>query len=249
MTQPPGEAARKAIRIRDRLVIVLALTTGALDAVTFLRLGRVFSSVITGNLALLGVAAGKQDGGLAENAGLALAGYVLGVLCGGALTGTAAEGQPVWPRRVTVALAAELLLLAGFSGGWLTLGGRPSGGPRLVLLAVAAAAMGAQSTAVRGLGQMSTTYLTSTLTGLLEALAVRRWPSAWRRSTGILLAFVAGAVGGSAAALRAPALVPAAIMVPIALVVVGSLTTGLRSQGTGQGPGSRACRPCLPGRR
>ena len=39
---------------------------------TFLRLGKVFSSVITGNLALLGVAAGQLDAALALNAGLAL---------------------------------------------------------------------------------------------------------------------------------------------------------------------------------
>jgi uncharacterized membrane protein YoaK (UPF0700 family) len=221
--QPPGKASRKAIRFRDTLVIVLALTTGAVDAVTFLRLGKVFSSVITGNLALLGVAAGKQDVGLAENAGFALAGYALGVLLGGALAGTAVKGQPVWPRRVTATLAGELLLLGGFSGGWLALGGHPSGGPRLALLAVVAAGMGAQSTAVRRLGQMSTTYLTSTLTGLLEALAVRRWPTAARRSTGILVAFVVGAAAGSTAALREPALVPVAVMVPIVVVVICSL--------------------------
>lgn len=54
---------------------MLTLSTGALDAVTFLRLGKVFSSVITGNLALLGVAAGQHDATLALNGGLALAGY------------------------------------------------------------------------------------------------------------------------------------------------------------------------------
>lgn len=221
--RPPGQASPRAIRFRDSLVVVLALTTGAVDAVTFLRLGQVFSSVITGNLALLGVAAGKQEAGLAENAGLALGGYALGAIAGGALAGRAAERQPVWPRRVTVTLAAELLLLAGFSGGWLALSGRPAGGPRLVLLAVLAAGMGLQSTAVRRLGQMSTTYLTSTLTGLLEALAVRRWPSASRRSTAILIAFLAGAAAGSAAALRGPGLVPVAVMAPIAVVVACSL--------------------------
>jgi len=60
---------------RDGLVVMLTLSTGALDAVTFLRLGKVFSSVITGNLALLGVAAGQHDATLALNGGLALAGY------------------------------------------------------------------------------------------------------------------------------------------------------------------------------
>jgi uncharacterized membrane protein YoaK (UPF0700 family) len=221
--QSPGEAPSAAIRLRDGLVVVLALTTGAVDAVSYLRLGKVFSSVITGNLALLGVSAGQRNAGLAVNAGLALAGYGLGVLTGGALAGTPEKGQPAWPRRATVTLAVELLVLAGFSGGWLAAGGHPSGGPRLALLAVAAAAMGMQSVAVRRLGPMSTTYLTSTLTGVLQALAVRRWPSEWQRSTGVLLAFVIGAVLGGLAALRAPAVVPAAVLVPLASVVTGSL--------------------------
>ncbi len=204
-------------------MVVLALTTGAVDAVTYLRLGKVFSSVITGNLALLGVSSGQRNAGLAVNAGLALVGYGAGVLAGGAFAGTPEQNQVTWPRRVTVTLTAELLVLAGFSGGWLALGGRPSGGPRLVLLAVAAAAMGMQSTAVRRLGQMSATYLTSTLTGILEALAIRRWPSQWQRSTGVLLAAVTGAVLGGLAALLAPSTVPAAVLVPLAAVVVCSL--------------------------
>ncbi len=40
-----------------------------------MRLGKVFSSVITGNPALLGVATGQHDAALALNGGLALAGY------------------------------------------------------------------------------------------------------------------------------------------------------------------------------
>jgi uncharacterized membrane protein YoaK (UPF0700 family) len=70
---------------------------------------------------------------------------------------------------------------------------------------------------------MSTTYLTSTLTGVLQALAIRRWPSEWQRSTGVLLAFVIGAVLGGLAALQAPAAVPAAALVPLASVVTCSL--------------------------
>ena len=42
---------------RDGLLVLLTLTTGAVDASCFLHLGNVFSSVITGNLILLGVAA------------------------------------------------------------------------------------------------------------------------------------------------------------------------------------------------
>lgn len=200
--------------------MVLALTTGAVNAVTFLRLGKVFSSVITGNLALLGMAAGQRLGSQAVNGGVALAGYGLGVVVGGVIAGMAADGQPVWPGRTTATLAAELLVLAGFSGDWLAVAGHPSGGVRLVLLAVAAAAMGMQSAAVRLLGHMSSTYLTSTLTALLQALATRRWPAEWERGLSVLVAFVGGAALGAAALAGPTALVPAVIMVPVAIVVI-----------------------------
>jgi len=234
---PPGGAPRPArTGFRDGLVVVLALTTGAVDAVSYLRLGKVFSSVITGNLALLGISAGQQNAELAVNAGLALAGYGTGVLAGGALAGIPRKGQPAWPRRATLTLAAELLVLAAFSGGWLAAGGHPAGGPRLALLGIAAAAMGMQSTAVRRLGPMSTTYLTSTLTGVLHALAVRRWPSEWQRSTGVLAAFAAGAVLGGLAARHAPPAVPAAVMVPLAAVVACSLPAARTGEPGGKPP-------------
>lgn len=228
--QPSAAAPQKALRFRDSLVVALTLTTGCVDAVSYLRLGKVFSSVITGNLALLGVSAGQRNGGLALNAGLSLGGYGLGVLVGGVFAGTPDKDQPAWPRQATVTLAVELLLLAGFSGGWLAAGGHPSGGPRLTLLATAAAAMGMQSTAVRRLGRMSTTYLTSTLTGILQALAIRRWPAEWQRSTGVLLAFTIGAVLGGLAALLDPSTVPAAVLVPVATVTACSLPAAIRQR-------------------
>ena len=218
-TAGPAETPPRAARLRDGLVVILALTTGAVNAVTFLRLGKVFASVMTGNLALFGVATAQRDGGFAINAGVALAGYCLGVLAGATMARAPRAGQPTWPRRVTVTLAVELIMLAGFSGGWLALAGHPSGGGQLALLAVASAAMGMQATAVRRLGQMSSTYLTSTVTGLFEALAARRWPPSWPRSSGTVGALVAGAICGGVAAVQAPAAVPAAVMVPLAVVL------------------------------
>jgi hypothetical protein len=85
--------------------------------------------------------------------------------------------------------------------------------------------MGIQSAAVRRLGQMSTTYLTSTLTGLLTALALRRRSSEWGRSTAIILAAVIGAGLGVLAATRAPGWVPAAVLVPIAATLAGAVLT------------------------
>lgn len=234
-------AARKAprehaIRVRDSLVVLLALTTGAVDAVTFIRLGHVFSSVITGNLALLGIAAGQREGGLAVNGGLALAGYGLGVLVGRIVVGESPDNQRVWPRRSTVALVAELLVLAGFSAGWLATSGSPVGGTRMALLVAASAAMGMQTSAVRQLGQMSSTYLTSTLTGIMEAFAVRRWPADWPRSVGVLLALVAGAGVGAATATAAESLLPLILLIPLAVVVACSArSASLRQPKTPEG--------------
>ena len=70
-------------RARDQLVVLLTVTTGGVDAAAFLHLGHVFSSVITGTLVLLGIAAGTHDGALAGNCGVALASYVAGVAVGG----------------------------------------------------------------------------------------------------------------------------------------------------------------------
>jgi hypothetical protein len=46
----------------DAVLAVLAMTAGATDAFTFLGLGGVFSSVMTANMVLLALSAGKQNG-------------------------------------------------------------------------------------------------------------------------------------------------------------------------------------------
>jgi uncharacterized membrane protein YoaK (UPF0700 family) len=183
----------------------------------------VFSSVVTGNLVLLGIAAGRRAGSLAVSGGLALGGYVVGVLLGGVLAGASTKDQPAWPAAVTIALVAEFALLAGLSAGWLLTGGRPAGDARLILLALAAVAMGTQTAAVRRLGQMSSTYLTSTLAGLVTALALRRRPEDWQRSTGVLLAIVVGALLGALAATQFPDWLPVVILSPLAAVIAFSL--------------------------
>ncbi|MGH7736108.1 MAG: YoaK family protein, partial [Gemmatimonadales bacterium] len=138
---------------------------------------------------------------------------------GRAIVGESPDNQRLWPWRSTVALIAELLVLAGFCAGWLATSGSPVGGPRMALVVVASAAMGMQTSAVRRFGQMSSTYLTGTLTGLLEAFAVRRWPQDWQRNTGVLLALVIGAGIGAGAATTAESLVPLAVLIPVAFVV------------------------------
>jgi uncharacterized membrane protein YoaK (UPF0700 family) len=209
---------------RDVRVVLLTVTTGAVDAVTFLLLGKVFSSVITGNLVLLGVSAATRTSSEAIHSGVALAGYMAGVAVGAALAGRGADHGATWPRSVTVTLAAELCVLAAFCVGWELSGGRPHDGALLVLLVLTASAMGMQSAAVRTLGQMSSTYLTSTLTGIVAALVTGRLPEAMGRSLGVIAAIVVGALAGGVLAEQAYAWLPAMVLLPLALVVAGRLT-------------------------
>jgi len=91
---------------------------------------------------------------------------------------------------------AELVLLAGFIVGWELTGSRPTGWAQFCLLAVAAAAMGVQSSAVNemGLTSVSTTFLTGTLTGLVSSLVSpgQDTPYGLRRF-GVLIGLAAGA--------------------------------------------------------
>ena len=210
--------------VRDGLLVLLTLTTGAVDASCFLHLGNVFSSVITGNLVLLGVAAATQSASLAIHSGVALAGYSAGVLIGAPIATRRARGGETWPLSVSVTLVAEFCVLAAFSVGWELTGGRPGSTAQVLLIAALAVAMGIQSAAVRQLGGMSTTYLTGTLTALVTELVTRDRGPGFARSVGVLAAIVSGAVVGGLVAEHAPAWLPAAIMTPLAVVVIASIT-------------------------
>jgi uncharacterized membrane protein YoaK (UPF0700 family) len=211
------------VSIRDALVVVLTLTTGAVDAASFLALGNVFSSVVTGDLVLLGAAAGTGRPELAVHSGVALAGYLAGVAAGAPLAARRHHAAGTWPPSVTITLAVELVILVAFSVGWELAGTHPSGGGQLALVAVLAAAMGLQAAAVRRLGQMSTTYLTSTLTALVAGLVTGSKPDGMARSLGVLATLIIGAIAASVLLEEARAWVPLVILVPLGVVIVASV--------------------------
>ena len=234
MTADDDENGRRPAAARDYQVVLLTITSGAVNAVSFLALGKVFSSVITGNLVLLGVAATTRSPTEAVHAGLGVAGYAAGILVGAPLAARRSRQTGAWPASVTATLGVELIVLAGFCVGWEFSDGSPHDGGQLALLIVAAAAMGMQSAAVRRLGQMSSTYLTSTFLGVLAGLATRTRPERLGRSIGALAAIVVGALAGGILARSAYAWLPVAVLLPLAVVVAAS-AAGSRSRGTGGG--------------
>ncbi|WP_372344873.1 YoaK family protein [Streptomyces sp. KL116D] len=206
-------------------LLLLAGASGAVDALAFTALGTVFAGVMTGNLVLLGISAGR---GFWNDVGaplLALGGYAVGaalaaLVCRGVRRD---DGRGVWPGRVVGCLAAQTVLL-GFvavTGG--VLGGEPSGAWRDVLLVVAAVAMGGQSAAMvaAGTGAAPTTYFTGTLTTLVtgtvdgSARGAGQWWVAGR------LFAVVGAAAAAVALWRAAApwgFVPPAVLTAAAVV-------------------------------
>jgi uncharacterized membrane protein YoaK (UPF0700 family) len=214
-TGPEADAAPESGRRRDRLVVVLAIGAGAADVTAFVVLGKVFSSVITGNLVLLGLAAASATPGLALRSGIALVAYAAGVLIGAPI---AARGRRLaWPPAVTAALGVELCLLLGFTAGWEAARHQPDW--RLVLLALLAAAMGVQSAAVGQLGHMSSTYMTGTLTGVLAGLVTRGHQAGRWRDAAAAAAVLAGAGAGELLILFAPDWLPALTLLPLATVI------------------------------
>lgn len=215
--------------IRDSLAVVLTLATGATDAIGFLRLGGVFTSVMTANMVLLGISVGRHDGALALHTGSAFAGFVIGGFLGSRIAGAPQRGQRVWPRSVSLALGAELAVFTVFTVWWEVAGAKPSGHVAYVLLAVNAVALGIQSGAVLRLGVtgLSTTYLTGTLTQLLGHLSNRVAPSP--RSVGVLVALVTGGILGAVLVIEAPRVAPAAPDgVLVIVLAAAALTFGRR---------------------
>ena len=70
---------------------------------------------------------------------------------------------------------------------------------------------------------MSTTYLTSTLTGLVAGLVTGSKPDGAKRSLGVLAAIVVGAVVAAVLLKTAPAWLPAVVLIPLGLVIVSSV--------------------------
>ncbi|HEX2072890.1 MAG TPA: YoaK family protein [Geodermatophilus sp.] len=209
---PSGAAgARPGTGLRQLLVVVLAVVSGATDAIGLLALGGAFTSVMTGNLVILGVSASSADGTLAIASGGAILAFCAGAALGARLAGAPMTGDPVWPRPVTVALTVELGLLTAYAVGWWVTGGEPGPVLTLALLFTMSAALGIQSSTVQrfGVSGMSTTYLTGTLTTVVIRLASGRGLRESRASVEILLGLIAGAAAGAGLLIVAPLAAPA----------------------------------------
>jgi len=219
-----ADRSRQAATARTVLTVALTAGSGSLDALSFLALGNVFVSVITGNLVLFGIGLGRGKHELALRVAVAIVSYAVGAAAGAVIAGRAEGGQPVWPGRVTAALLVELVLLGGFAGGWELSAARPAGAVQLALLAVAAVAMGLQSAAVHRLALpgFSSTYLTSALIRAVTELVLGPRDHVAAK-VAALASVVVGALAGAILVTGAPRFAPAIAIGLLAAVVVTSM--------------------------
>jgi len=220
---------------RQACMVLLAVNSGGIDAIGFAALGGAFTSVMTGNMILLGVSLATADRALAVRSVLALACYMAGTFVGARAAGAAQPDDPPWPRPVTRALLAELALLAIFAAGWWSSGGHPGSGLQPALLGIDAVALGIQGSAVLRLGAsgLSTTYMTGTLTTLVSTLSHGKHPRNVVPSARLLVALIAGAAAAVLLARQAAAFLPALQLVPL----LATLAIAAR-RGTAVRPGS-----------
>jgi uncharacterized membrane protein YoaK (UPF0700 family) len=227
-------------RRRELLVVVLAFVSGYTDGVGFLALGGVFTSVMTGNMVLLGLSAGQADGeGVGRALGAILA-FIAGAALGTQLAGVPTRDDPVWPRPVNRALALELAIFVATAVGWFVTAGDPATVVQLALLFAAAVALGVQSSTVQrfGVPGLSTTYLTGTLTSAVIHLVSHRTT----RGSGRHWRIIGGLVLGAAAAagmydLARPAL-PVLQLVGLALVLALGVRAVRRKDRASAAPGT-----------
>ena len=175
----------------------LTVVSGIVDAVSYLGLGHVFTANMTGNIVLVGFALAGAPGFSVLASATALGAFVVGAVTGGRL------GQRVTAKRsllvtavtleagFTVAAALVAASVAVLGAGW----------PRFTVIALLAYAMGLRNAVVRrmGVADMTTTVITTTLTGLAaeSSLGGGQNPNASRRATSVVCMFVGALIGAA----------------------------------------------------
>src|SRR5437763_14995799 len=91
------------LRIRDLLLNALTVSSGAIDAISFLALGKVFSAFMTGNIAFLGLRVAGAGGPGVVAILVSMAAVAVGVYLSTRIV-KPSEGSGKWPQPVHVAV-------------------------------------------------------------------------------------------------------------------------------------------------
>lgn len=192
------------------LLLLLSATTGLVDAVSVLGLGKVFTANMTGNIVFLGFAVAGTPGFVVAPFLVALVAFMAGALVAGRL-GKAMGGRPLhhW-LLIGATIETGLLWCAAAIAYRFDI---PTQEPRWALYAIIAGtaiAMGFRNATIRQLKvpDLTTTVLTLTITGIAadSSLAGGANPN-WGRRLGSILAILGGAALGALLVVRTGALI------------------------------------------
>jgi uncharacterized membrane protein YoaK (UPF0700 family) len=180
-------------------LVALTFTTGLVDAVSYISLGRVFIANMTGNVVLLGFAVAGISGLSVTRALLSLIGFLLGAAVGGRLqTVLAGEHRRKWLLSVGIAETA-LIVAAGLASFGYDIHAVTPVNRLYAMIILTAIAMGLRNATVRSLKvpDLTTTVVTLTLTGLAadSLLGGGNNPRAGRRIFSVVVLFAGAAVG------------------------------------------------------
>lgn len=181
------------------VLVVLTITTGLVDAVSVLGLGRVFTANMTGNIVFLGFAIAGTPGLSVPLYLASIAGFLVGAVLGGRLA-VALTGLPRRQWLLTIAvLEAGLFLIAAVCARGYNIESLTPTNQLYAMIILTAVAMGLRNATVRRLAvpDLTTTVLTLTMTGIAadSPLAGGTNPRLGRRITSVISILVGGAIG------------------------------------------------------
>lgn len=178
------------------ILVILTATTGLLDAVSVLALGRVFTANMTGNVVFFGFAAvGASEFSVARSS-IALIAFLAGAVVGGRfMVRTTPDSQL---RMAISGLGIEIALLIAATVTAINYSGMQSQHviKLYALIILTALAMGVRNATVRKLAvpDLTTTVLTLTLTGLAADSSLSHGSNPrWQRRVGSIVAMFGGA--------------------------------------------------------
>jgi uncharacterized membrane protein YoaK (UPF0700 family) len=228
---PAAAAAPGVTSLRHpltRALLLLTITTGLVDAASYLGLGHVFAANMTGNIVLLGFGIAGAGGLPVVAPIVSLAAFLGGAGAGGRLARRLGSRRR---RHLLVALVIEVLLVLAAAVWAAVVDVRTGAFSGDVVIALLALGMGVRNTTVRAFAvpDVTTTVLTLTLTGLAadSPLFGGSGAGSARRTTAVL-AMLAGAVIGGLLLKTSLVLVlaMAAVLTGATLAFYATLTDG-----------------------
>lgn len=153
-------------------LVLLAFSSGAMDAFAFLSLGGIFTGMMTGNLILMGMFTRPEYLQVLVGALVAVVFFAIGAFSGFRMTRTPTSGSaPSVTRRVLLpSLAAQVVA----SVLWITLPATDDPLKNFVIVALLAIALSLQTVAAKKASDVdgiTTTYVTGTLTTTMQEFA------------------------------------------------------------------------------